>query len=444
MPFNVYHRARSARRAVWLHSTCKLTDDALLVLLQDALNQISAEEFFNSDVSSSSASGAADTTKPGPGQTPSQLPSRKVKRRKEPKKTTFSLTSTPKGPLSSSAPPSQNGQDAADELAGNGTDREATLAHLAALMDTSLQTVDSTFTKQRESFVLTIEALLDSFERSRPFDKLTFEPPLHEQIDNNGTEKQEENSKTALEAHPVIVVLLSLFPDQQDLSLWRRLLCGSNGHLEAAVDLHMVQKRLTKQHGSALQASLLQAAADPARFNINPLTSSSALRKGWADVGGRKPEAPVTWIDVSPESPMSYAAATHEGPAAHSRLSQKECESRAQEYRDKRNAAYKSASEAFAKGKHNQGPKGQGMRAAAAFLAERGRELDALARKWDSAAAQSLVSERQCVSTAVSGRCVTRGLTVLKQGAVHGQIHDRLAQPHRESSVGDDEIGESS
>lgn len=270
---------------------------------------------------------------------------------------------------------------------GNGSDKEATLAHLAALMDAPLRTVTDAFAKQRESYVLTIETLLDSFERSRPFDKLTFQPPVHDEL--------EQEPNRPLEAHPVIVVLNSLFPDQQDLQLWRRLLCGSNGHLEAAVDLHMLQKQLVKQHGSVLQASLLQAAADPARFNINPLTTTSALKKGWADVGARKPEAPVTWLDISPESPMSYASATVDTPSSSTQLNRRECEARAQEYRDRRNAAYKSAAEAFAKGKNNQGAKGQGMRAAAAFLAERGRELDALAKKWDSAAAHSLVSERQ-------------------------------------------------
>lgn len=238
--------------------------------------------------------------------------------------------------------------------------------------------------------MLTVEGLLDHFEKERPFDKLSFEPPLHENVEDGDT------TSTVLEAHPVIVVLLSLFPDQSDLGLWRRLLCGSNGHLEAAVDLHMTLKQLIKQKGTPLQAALLQAAADPAKYNINPHTASSSLKKGWADVGARKPEMPKNWIDLNPDSPLSYATASvPDYNSDHVGMSAAECSARAQEYRDKRNAAYKSASETFSRGKHSLGTKGQGMRAAAAYLAERGRELDAMARKWDSAAAQSLVSERQ-------------------------------------------------
>lgn len=257
-------------------------------------------------------------------------------------------------------------------------------------MDTSIDTVTKCYANQRQSLVLAVECLLDAFERSRPFDKLSFDPPLQEQI--------EGGEPAALEVHPVIVVLLSLFPDQTDLTLWRRLLCGSNGRLEAAVDLRMVQQELAKQHGSVFQNTLLQAAADPTRYNINPLTRPNSTKKGWADVGARKPEAPTKWIDVNTDSPLSYASATVDGSAssaANPSLSATECATRAQEFRDQRNAAYKSASDTFARGKHNMGMKGQGMRAAAAYLAERGRELDALARKWDSAAAQSLVSERQ-------------------------------------------------
>lgn len=242
--------------------------------------------------------------------------------------------------------------------------------------------------------MLAVEGLLDHFEKERPFDKLSFEPPLHENVEDR------DATATALEAHPVIVVLLSLFPDQSDLGLWRRLLCGSNGHLEAAVDLHMAQKQLIKQNGTPLQAAMLQAAADPAKYNINPHTASSSLKKGWAVVGARKPEMPKTWIDLNPDSPLSYAtAAVPDYNSDHAGMSAAECSARAQEYRDKRNTAYKSASETFSRGKHSLGAKGQGMRAAAAYLAERGRELDSMARKWDSAAAQSLVSERQSVKT---------------------------------------------
>lgn len=257
---------------------------------------------------------------------------------------------------------------------------DSSSSYLAVLLHVEPGRVTSAYHRFDSSLPLAIEYLLNDLELERPF---------YDMADNER-----------------LLSELSLVLPDYPLASLIRLLSATNGDPSDAMDLKVKLEEIAREEGSLIMNGLFGFGGGGDDRRVVVLQEHSTLKPlrdaptiipapgGWRKVATRLPSAGSSSSKSSGRDSSRSGGSSHAsipaGPFNAADYSAADCAFHANDFLTQRNDAYRTAAKSFQQG-------GNGMRGAALYFAEQGRELDRKKRLWEERAAFALVGERRYV-----------------------------------------------